>query len=352
MKKLLSALLASAMVLGMASTAFAGEIKKSTPAPTTKSGSISQSAKRQPDYNVEVDVNSDNAEYEGGPFLYKYGPEWAGESEDAGGTKAEVAVTVPEGQIIDRISVHAATKNITATVKRNQGVAIGYDSAKKRYPTSNNKEWLAPVITLKAGSGVRAYELEDWEVEVDATIGYQVKDKNGYPISGRANRTQEITFTIKNSDAAAYSRMRDLESGTTYTINKQNGSLFEIQNNITESSRVKCLDGVNLYFKGKYGYQKVNLRVSTSDIAAAQKYLGDSYADCYEFLGSPKLSAKVKCRISAGKDQYVYEYNKSTGAIKKLATTYEGDGLSFQTNRLMSYIVSDKNVNDGNVKKK
>ena len=35
---------------------------------------------------------------------------------------------------------------------------------------------------------MRAYELEDWEVEVDATIGYQVKDKNGYPISGRANR--------------------------------------------------------------------------------------------------------------------------------------------------------------------
>ncbi|RGB69690.1 hypothetical protein [Provencibacterium massiliense] len=333
MKKVLASVLAAAMVLGTASVAFAGNIAK-------KSGSSYG-------YSIIVSKTDDNAEFENGaPYLVTYGPDNAGIDEDTAGNKAEIVIDPVAGQIITEIKAHVNSKNITASVKKNDGATVDNSIT----PTSNNKDWESPVLTLKGNAGLRTFEFEDYEVELDMTIGDFVIE-SGKIMKNKADADKDITITIKHDEAVAYSRIQEVEEDTNYSNSKQNGVVYNFDEVIGDESRIRANDYVDVYFKGNYGTDYENMRLVDDDIDEIVDFFGDVDVDCYDFIANPKFASKVKVVIDADSGSVLYEYNKKTGDVTKVDAEYESDGWAFETKVLGTYIVAEEEYEEGTISK-
>ena len=330
MKKVLASVLAAAMVLGTASVAFAGNIKK------TSKGSYA--------YSLIVDMSSDNDEYEtGAPYLVTYGPDDAGTDEDTAGNKAEIVIE-PDGTLrISDIKAHVNTKNVTASVKKNDGFNYTDPVTGKRYD--------APVLTLKGNAGLRDFEFDDYEVELDITIGSADLSSAGEVLSKSVNNDKDITITVRHDEAVAYSRLQDFEEDTNYTNSKTNGVVYNFDEVIGDESRIRANDYVDVYFKGNYGTDYENMRLVDDDIDEIVDFFGDVDVDCYDFIANPKFASKVKVVIDADSGSVLYEYNKKTGDVTKVDAEYDSDGWAFETKVLGTYIVAEEEYEEGTISK-
>ncbi|TCL44515.1 acid shock protein [Harryflintia acetispora] len=329
MKKVLASVLAAAMVLGTASVAFAANNVISK----TKKGSYA--------YSLVVDKDSDNATYEtGAPYLVTYGPDDAGTDVEDAGNEAEIVIE-PDGDLrITDIDVHVNTKNVTAKVKKNDGLT---------YTDKNGKEYKSPVLTLKGNAGLRTFEFEDYEVEVDLTIGDA--DKTGGLLAKGASAEKDITITVKLDEGVAYSRIQEFEEDTNYTNSKTNGVVYNFDEVIGDESRIRANDYVDVYFKGNYGTDYENMRLVDDDIDEIVDFFGDVDVDCYDFIANPKFASKVKVIIDADSGSVLYEYNKKTGDVTKVDAEYESDGWAFETKVLGTYIVAEEEYEEGTISK-
>ena len=235
MKKVLASVLAAAMVLGTASVAFAGTISKNG----KKNGTA---------YGISVGMDDDNAEFEdGAPYLVTYGPDDAGTDEDEAGNEAKITIYPDFAgsnylRITD-IDAHVNTKNITASVKKNDGIYYQDPVA--------NKTYYAPVLTLKGNAGLRTFEFEDYEVELDLTIGEAKFESVGgqNKLLKGVDNDKDITIVIKHDEAVAYSRIQEFEEDTNYTNSKSNGVVYNFDEVIGDESRIRANDYVDVYFK-------------------------------------------------------------------------------------------------------
>ena len=337
MKKVLASVLAAAMVLGTASVAFAGRIDKNG----KKNGTA---------YGISVGMDDDNAEFEdGAPYLVTYGPDDAGTDEDEAGNEAKITIYPDFAgsnylRITD-IDAHVNTKNITASVKKNDGIYYQDPVA--------NKTYYAPVLTLKGNAGLRTFEFEDYEVELDLTIGEAKFESVGgqNKLLKGVDNDKDITIVIKHDEAVAYSRIQEFEEDTNYTNSKSNGVVYNFDEVIGDESRIRANDYVDVYFKGNYGTDYENMRLVDDDIDEIVDFFGDVDVDCYDFIANPKFASKVKVVIDADSGSVLYEYNKKTGDVTKVDAEYESDGWAFETKVLGTYVVAEEEYEEGTISK-
>ena len=329
MKKVLASVLAAAMVLGTASVAFAGVIS-----PNGKKNGTT--------YGISVSKSDDNETFEdGAPFLVTYSPDDAeGSDEDLAGHEAKITIYPVSGQRITDIDVHVNTKNVTASVKKNDGI----------YRQEGSKTYYAPVLTLKGNAGVRTFEFEDYEVELDITIGDLKEDANKKLIKGVTD-DKDITITIRHDEAVAYSRIQEFEEDTNYVNSKAKGVVYDFDEVIGDESRIRAHDYVDVYFKGNYGTDYENMRLVDDDIDEIVDFFGDVDVDCYDFIGTPKFASKVKVVIDADSGSVLYEYNKKTGDVTKVDAEYDSDGWAFETKVLGTYVVAEEEYEEGTISK-
>lgn len=296
MKKVMATLLAGCLLLGSVLSASAASISKS-------SSSVSG-------YSLTVGPGDDNAEYsDGAPEIYTYGTDSMKE--------AEIAIIPESGYKITDMDVSVNTSNISASYKKNDGTVSD-----------------PGVLTIKGKAGVRVFELEDYELDLDITLE---DDATG--------DEYDVTITIYGEELTAYSPSREVESDETYTITKSLGCIFEFDEYIDEETRIRVDDDIDLYFNGNYGTDYENLRVVTDSISEIDKALSDLYVDYYDFIASPKFATAVEVEIKAGTEAYIYEYNKKTGDLTLVDAEYDGNWI-FETKTLGTYIVTDEEIDE------
>ena len=311
--------------------------------PGTVGGSVvtgnGGSSKTASNYYVQVTPQSDNAIFEGFEEIYTWGNDY-----DGNDPLSEIKVAiVPNGlngntwdgtvdyRITD-IDAHVNTDKISASVRKNDGALF----------LGN-----APVVTIKAKAGVRDFELEDWELDVDMTI-QEASLEAGKIVYGDK---EDITITLKQSDGVAYSRMQEIQADEKYSITKEKGSICDFDEVIDEETRIRCNEYVDVFFKGNYGTDKENMRVVTDEISEVEAYFDDVDVDYYDFIATPKFASKVKVVIDADPGTYLYEFDKKTGDLTKIDATYESDGWAFTTKTLGTYVITEEEYEAGNVTK-
>lgn len=326
MKRVVALVLAGIMTLGLSTVSFAASQKGQI---STGSQLVTaEKSKDSSDFYLSVLPTDDGKTYDQGlPEIYTWG-------EEKSEPRSQIKVAIVPGVVkndgtldtsegiykITSISTHVTSKNVTASVRKNDGTLY--------------KEGTPPVVTIKAKAGVRDFELEDYEVDVDLTIGRL----NGNKIEDK----EDITITLQKEDGVAYSISREVYSGDNYSITKSRGSIFDFNEVLDEQVRIRCNDFVDVFFKGNYGTDRENMRVVTDEIAEVSKALGDRDVDYYDFVGTPKFASKVKVVIDADPNSYLYEYDKKTGTLTKVAANYESDGWAFTTKNLGTYIVTEE----------
>lgn len=334
MRKVLATVLAGAMVLSMSSVAFAAKVNPGTVGGSVVSGN-GGSSKTDSNYYVLVSPESDNAIYEGFKEIYTWGNDY-----DAKAPNSEIKVAIVPNKVdgdghhiaspaddyqITDIDAHINTDNVSASVRKNDGGLVDGN---------------APVVTIKAKAGVRDFELEDWEVDIDLTLKHiATGDKD------------DITITLKQEDGVAYSRMQEIQADEKYSITKENGSICDFDEVIDEETRIRANEYVDVFFKGNYGTDKENMRVVDDEISEVEAYFDDVDVDYYDFIATPKFASKVKVVIDADPGTYLYEFDKKTGDLTKIDATYESDGWAFTTKTLGTYVITEEEYEAGNVTK-
>lgn len=296
MKKVIALLLSSCLLLGSALSVSAATISKS-------SGTVSG-------YSLTVGPGDDNASYEdGAPEIYTYGTDSMKE--------AKISIIPESGYEITDVDVSVNTSNISASYKKNSGTVSD-----------------PGVLTIKGKAGVRVFELEDYELDMDITLEDDVTGDE-----------YDVTITIYGEELTAYSPSREVESDETYTVTKALGCIFEFDEYIDEETRIRVDDDIDLYFNGNYGTDYENLRVVTDSISEIESALSDLYVDYYDFIATPKFSTAVEVEIKAGTEAYIYEYDKKTGDLTLVDAEYDGNWI-FETKTLGTYIVTDEEIDE------
>ena len=273
MRKVLATVLAGAMVLGMSSVAFAAGVRPGAVLGTSVNGS-GTNKKTDSNYYIEVTPADDNGIFEGFEEIYTWGNDY-----DGNDPLSEIKVALVPNDVnnngvlqlqagggttyrITDVDVHVNSDNVSASVRRNDGGLITTTGLGN-----------APVVTIKAKAGVRDFELEDWEIDVDMTIqelDYGFDADGNFFIS--AGDKEDITITIKQSDGVAYSRMQEIFSDEKYSISKERGSICDFDEVIDEETRIRANEYVDVFFKGNYGTDKENMRVVTDSISEVEAY--------------------------------------------------------------------------------
>lgn len=306
MKKVLAAVLAAAMSLSMASVAFAvTEIMPDKPGTGATGDDFTLPAGQYLDQLADgTEINVEDDDYR----IYTYG----------------------KGDAEEMVFVFDLSKK----VKVRADVADGKISVSTKKLTDTQVQ-----ITIKPKWGVRDFKNDNkWKVELDVGADgdrvVYIKGKGGY------SDTQVVTsgdrFTVTKSPSEV--------KGST-------GAIFDFSEVLDEETRIRCNDYVDVYFKGNYGTDKENMRVSDAKITEVEKYFDDSDIDCYDFVGTPKFATKVRVIIDGDSNAYLYEYNKNTGDITAVDAEYTSDGWSFTTKNLGTYILAEEEYEGGNVKK-
>ena len=340
MRKVLATVLAGAMVLSLSSVAFAANVGKGTVGGSVVTGN-GGSSKTDSNYFIEVSPNSDNAIFEGFEEIYTWGNDY-----NEGDPRSEIKVAIVPNNVVGNrwdekfptyritdIDAHVNSDNISASVRKNDGSLFAGN---------------APVVTIKAKAGVRDFELEDWELDVDMTLQY-VSEKSDKTLE--YGDKEDITITLKQTDGVAYSRMQEIQADEKYSITKEKGSISDFDEVIDEETRIRAHEYVDVFFKGNYGTDKENMRVVTDEISEVEAYFDDVDVDYYDFIATPKFASKVKVVIDADPGTYLYEFDKSTGDLTKIDATYESDGWAFTTKTLGTYVITEEEYEAGNVTK-
>ncbi|MCI8442194.1 MAG: hypothetical protein HFG27_06670 [Provencibacterium sp.] len=306
MKKVLAAVLAAAMSLGVAATAFAAETITVT-APTGTS--LGQ-------YDFTIDQTLDSLS-----------------------NKSEIKVDEDR-----RIYTYDDAEWKFLFYVSNKDVKVRADVGDGKIAVNTKRvSDTAYAVTVKAKWGVRDFKNDyDWTVELDvndnknknnATI--LLKGKGGYSDTQIVNPGDRLTVSKSEHDS----------------ITGKDGAIFDFSEIIDEEARIRCNPYVDVYFKGNYGTDKENMRVVTDNIDEVEKYFDDTDVDYYDFVGTPKFATKVKVLIDGDPNAYLYEYNKSTGDLTKVDAEYTSDGWSFTTKTLGTYVLTEEEYDEGNVDK-
>lgn len=295
MKKFFAAVLAAAMALSMASTAFGA-----------KTLTVSGPGDAAQDYFTVKGLLTDNA------------------------NRSEI--NVEDYYLYTQKSDDMVFKfQVSSKDRLRADVTDGKISVSARRETGNVYK-----VTVKPKFGVRDFDLKSWKVELDVgNKTYFIKGKGAY------SDTQEVT----PGDRLA---VRDSKTGAS---NGETGSIFAFDEVLDEETRIRCHDYVDVFFKGNYGTDKENMRVSTDEIAEVSKFFGDVDLDFYDFIGTPKFATKVKVVIDADPNSVLYSYNKKTGDLTRIDADYESDGWAFTAKTLGTYILAEEEYDAGNVNK-
>lgn len=297
MKKILATVLAMAMTFGMASTALAAAQRVSIISPADKAdteknlfvvtGVLTKNANRS-------EINAEDH------YIY---------TEDSDSIVFKIEV-----QNNERLRADVSEGKVSVSTKRESGNIYK--------------------VTVKPKYGVRDFDRKNWKVELD--VGgktYFIKGKGAY------SDTQEVT-------SGARLVVRDSKLGDD---SGETGSIFNFDEVLDEEVRIRCHDYVDLFFKGNYGTDKENLKVSTDEIAEISKFFGDVDLDFYDFIGAPKFATKVKVTIDADPNSVLYEYNKRTGDLTRMDATYESDAWTFTTKSIGTYVLAEEEYEGGKV---
>lgn len=334
MKKVLATILATAMALSMSAVTFATQVGGSRMTVEGMSGLEIENGSNQSDYYIALTRESKSGEVDISGFgqLFTWGDPDEREISIIPGTINGNTVE-NTNQKITSLTAHVNTDNVAVSIKKNDGTL------------HNNGK--APVIKLKGSTKGRDFDHEndfnDIEIDLDVTIGNLLDN-------GKVEDKKDITLTLKADESAAYSKTQYISDGETYSVSKANGSVFYFDEAITEETRIRANEYVDVFFKGNYGTDKENMRVSTDKIDEIEKYFNDIDVDYYDFLFAPKFASSVKVAIDGDENAFVYEYDKKTGDVKMVESDYVGNAHTFETKVLGTYIVAEEEYEDGNVK--
>lgn len=349
MRKILASVLAGAIALSMSSAAFAITLDPGTIVPSTGGSVIGVSnitaggsAKLQNNKlyvpyginNVDVDI----ASFTGLP-VYTYGT-----PDNLQFAMIPFAKTTDNKDVagVRFTKLHLRSNDearIIPTVTMNRGSALGSDS--------KVNEGLAPTIKLKAVNKGTDFkydnEFNDTSVEVDYTME---------AFDGTANKGSAYSgsFKMKMDKSVAYSKTQLLQNDQPITLSKANGTIVKFSDSIYDKTKIRANENVDVFFKGNYGTNKQNLRVVTDSIDALTTYFAESNVNVYDFTFTPSFASSVKVEIDADQNAVVYEYNKKTGDVTKINTTYANNAAGFETRKLSCYAVVDDEYENGNVK--
>lgn len=343
MKKLLSALLATAMTLSMAAVAFAATTSDQV---TINNSLVVEEPDTTDGWGIpywslgignKTSLELEDKTSEGKQYVYTYG----GTDElnvVLFGMPGDADVHVSDGK------VKVSTKKMTSTAYKNswdssanggKGAYVKNGKGDKTAYLFNigGKNYAAPskygrVLTIKDNHGLNELKTDDFKIEIDVDNG--------------------VTFFLKGE--SAYSNIREV-SDDDRLANKDTdtmGCVYEFDEKITETARIRVDDHVDVYLKGNYGTDKENLRMWTDKIEAVENYLGDADVDYYDFRAHSKFASSVKVVIDADPNTTLYEYNN--GKITKVSgAKYESDGWAFTTKRLGTYFATEQEYTEGSV---
>lgn len=319
MKKVLAMVLAAAMVLSLSAVAFAASYEVI--------GTVSGLSTGDKVYYVNSGFkgDADITKLIGTPLLT-----WGANDEVEFYFVISDKNDATEDYKITGLDAHINTNNVTVSTKRNGGI--------KSDPSS---------IKLKGATDGKDFTFDDDFNDIEIELDVDYKAYSG----GKATGSEKnISFTMKADEFAAYSLTQYLEDDEDISISKSNGSIVKFDEKITEKTRIRCDEFVDVFFKGNYGTDKENMRVFTDEISEVNKYFDDEDVDVYDFAFNPKFASSVKVAIDCDANAIVYEYNKKTGDITKIDTDYESNAATFETKTLGCYIVTEEEYEDGNVK--
>lgn len=311
MKKILAAVLAAAMSLGMASAVFADVDGVLGNAASTVVGS-------SPDTTGYLDFNdiSDKAVFsvmtaEGKGTLYQFDS-----------ASAELKFLVDAGYTLD---VHVVEGPIAA-------------KSVIRENFSDGRTGYGVVVTSRVAP--TDLETRSWRVSVELE-GPDGVDKT-CQIKGKAAYSGTQTLESGDRQRVTASRSADTEGSS--------GSIFAFSGPFTETARVRVGEYVDLYFQGDYGETKANLRMVTDSIPAITAAMDDQDIEFYTFVGKPSFAQDVTVLIDADSDSNLYTYDEQSGSYTRIHAPYESDGWKFQTRKLGTYFVTGEEFSEGNVK--
>lgn len=232
------------------------------------------------------------------------------------------------------ISSHVNSGNVNVSVSKNNGTTYSGGTA--------------PSVKIKAiGNGTDFKydeDLNNLSIDLDLTIAEIIDQK------GTLGEKHEVTVTLKADASTAYSKTQELQNSQDITISKQNGSIVKFSDHITDKTRIRANENVDVFFKGNYGVNKENMRVITDSMTELDTYFADAELNVYDFAFNPKFASSVQVAIDGDQNAFVYEYNKKTGDVTKIKTAYENNAHRFETKSLTTYVVSTEEFEDGNVK--
>lgn len=306
MKKVLAAVLAAAMSLGVAATAFAATSITVTEPTGTSLGQYDWTI----DENLDSLQNKSEIKIDSDKKIYTYDDaEWKFLFK-VSGKDVKVRADVGDGKIAVNTK-RVDDTHYAVTVKAKWGVR----------DFGNDKSWTVEL------------DINDNKSNNNATVF--LKGKGGYSDTQIVNPGDRLTVSKSTHDS----------------ITGIDGAIFDFSEIIDEEARIRCNPYVDVYFKGNYGTDKENMRVVTDKIDEVEKYFDDVDVDYYDFIGTPKFATKVKVIIDGDPNAYLYEYDKATGDLTKVDATYTSDGWSFTTKILGTYVLTEEEYDEGNVDK-
>ena len=305
MKKVLAAVLAAAMSLSMASVAFAtfdGKLQGGTTSGTSgKNYTVIDDTLSKKVFNIS-DQGAETV------YLYNYNSEGVKLYFDLGGYK------------FSDIDVHVASGDVKPK--------------KERLDDNNMAIIITPNFGLKDTKS-------DWsvDVEVDDDFVFTIKGKGAY------SSVQEVYSGAKLRVTEA---KKDSPIGV--DSDADDGCFFDFSEVLEDTTRIRCDEYVDLYFKGNYDTKVENLRVKRDVPDEVKEYFDDEDVDCYDFIAKPKFAKSVEVIIDADADSIIYEYDKSSGDLTRIDASRSSDGWKFSTKVLGTYIVTEEEYDEGNTK--
>lgn len=341
MKKVLAAILAAAMTASLSVAAMAA----TTSDEVTIGGSLGVSTEDPEDgwgiaywamgIHNKTSLDLKDRTHENKQYVYTYG-----DTDELNvviyGMPGDADVHVIDGE------VKVSTKKMDYTTYKNC-----WDSGSDQYVSNGSgdkpayifniggKRYAAPskhgrVLTIKDDHGLNDLDKDDFKIEVDVDNG--------------------VTFFLNGE--SAYSNIREV-SDDDRLANKDTdsmGCVYDFDEKITETARIRVSDYVDVYFKGNYATDKENLRIWDDRISAVEKYLDDRDVDYYDFRAHPKFASSIKVIIDADPNSILYEY-KNGEIIKVPGVKYESDGWAFTTKTLGTYFATEEEYAEGSVEK-
>lgn len=219
-----------------------------------------------------------------------------------------------------------------------------------RFQLGSKEKLEAHVDTGKVSASVKREMNDIYKLAIHPEYGAEDIEPTSWQVVLDAGDTK--TYIIQGK--GAYSDVQGVHPGDRLTASGsalgasdgQSGFIFDFDGLLDEAAYIRCAPGVELWFDGDYGTDRENLRVETGIIEEVADFFGETDIDCYDFIGAPRFADKLTVRIEAGRGSTLYQYNRKTGDLTRMSAGYDAGAWSFSTRRPGTYIIAREDAWD------